>query len=122
MMPPVYAILNAAEAVTALVGADAAARIYHREAPQSPTAPYVVWFVVAGEPENELSAAPSVDRAVFQVDVYGRTPAEVNALYRAVRDALEAQCHMTAFLVDERGVEAPRLYRMAAQFDHWLSR
>lgn len=120
MLPPIYQHLKAAPAVTALLGANP--KVYrHGLAPQGTAAPYVVWMVISGDPQNNLSDAPGMDRLTLQVDCYATTDGGVETLARAVRDALEPHAHMTGLPVDERETDTG-LYRMALQFDYFLSR
>jgi hypothetical protein len=117
-LPPIYALLRAAPEVTALVGT----KIYaHGRAPQGAVPPYVVWSVVGGDPENTLSETPDLDRLALQVDCYHTADQGVDALARAVRDALEPRAHMTGIVVNEREVETT-YYRIGLQFDFWHSR
>ena len=120
MIPPLYAALAAAPAVTAIVGSPP--RAYrHGSAPQDTTRPYITWFLLAGVPENELSDVPGIDRCTLQVDCWHQTDAGIEALAVAVRDAVEPLAHCTAVPINTREAET-KLYRIALQFDWWLSR
>lgn len=118
MLPPIYAALQAAPAVVALVGT----RIYrHGRAPQDVAAPYVTWTLVAATPENHLSGLPPMDRMTVQVDCWHPTDEGCEVLTRVVRDAIEPHAHVTSTLIDQRDPET-KLWRMALQLDWWLSR
>lgn len=120
MLPPIFAHLKAAAAVTAIIGNPP--RVYsHGRAPQGAVAPYVVWTTVGDEPQNNLSDVPASDRWTVQVDCYHGDGSQVSVLAKAVRDALEPYAHMMGVVVDERET-ATNLYRIALQFDYWLSR
>lgn len=120
MFPPVYAALLASAPVTALIGKPA--RAYrHGDAPQGVAAPYVTWFVVDDQPENNLSDPPPADRMPVQVDCWADTDAGVETLAAAVRAALEPHAHMTGLVLNSRD-ERTRRYRVGLQFDWWLSR
>lgn len=120
MLPPVFALLKASAAVTAILGA--VPRVYrHGIAPQGTVAPYVTWLVVGSDPENNLSDPPPTDRIVLQVDCWSTTDGGVEDLAQAVRDAIEPTAHMTGIVVNEREPDTG-LYRLALQFDYWLSR
>lgn len=120
MLPPVFRILKAAPAVTAIVGAEP--RIYrHDAAPQDVDRPYVTWFLVTGTPENELSDVPGMDRIAFQVDCWHQQDGGIEDLAQAVRDAIEPHAHMTAIVVNGYEPET-KLYRIGMQFDYWLPR
>lgn len=122
MLPLVFPLLRDASAVAAIVGA----RIYrHGTAPQNVVAPYVTWFIVAGTPENALDEVPRVDRNTVQIDCWsdntGTGSAGIEALARAVRDAIEPHQHMTGVVADGRDFETQR-YRIGMQFDFWTHR
>lgn len=120
LLPPIFALLKASAAVTALLGANP--KVYrHGIAPQNTVAPYVVWLVVGADPENNLSDVPPVDRIVVQLDCYSTTDGGVETLATAVRDALEPSAHMTGIVINEREPDTG-LYRLSLQFDIWLSR
>lgn len=88
-MIPVYGVLHGAAAVAALVGT----RIYREFAGNAPTAPYVVWSMLAGVPDNHLSGVPPSDRYTVRIDCFARDEAESDALLIACRDAMEAAGH-----------------------------
>lgn len=120
MLPPLYATLSAAGAVTDIVGDPP--RVYrHGNAPQDTTRPYVTWFLLAGVPENVLSETPPIDRCTLQVDCWHPTDGGVEQLAEAVRDAVEPIAHCTGVPINAREAET-RLYRIALQFDWWLDR
>lgn len=92
MVPPVYALLSASAAVTALVPA---ARIHGQGyAGESPAAPYITWLMVSGMPHNYMADRPGIDAFRAQVDCWAPTAAEAKQIAEAVRNALEldAQC------------------------------
>lgn len=120
MLPPIYDHLKTSE-MAALVGSDPARVYRHGRAPQDTSAAYVTWQVVAGVPENTLSDLPGHDRLTIQLDCFSQSDAGVEALARAVRDALEPHAHMTGVPVNEREA-ATKLFRISLQFDYWLAR
>lgn len=123
MLPPVFTTLKASAAVKAIVGTNPP-RIYrHGSAPQRGLAeniplsePYITWFLVSGDPFNNLSDPPPADRMTVQVDAWHQTDAGVDSLATAVRDALEQVVHMTQIVINERERET-NLYRIGMQFD-----
>lgn len=118
MLPPIYTLLTASNAVKALVST----RIYpHGEAPQDATKPYVTWFLVTGTPELLLNGAPDIDRCTVQVDCWHPTSNGVVSLATTVRTALEAAGHVTGVILNQREPET-RLYRLAMQYDYFLPR
>ena len=120
LLPSIFAILKAAPAVTAILGA--VPKVYrHGTAPQGTAAPYVVWMVISGDPENNLSQAPGTDRLTLQVDCYHATDAGIEQLAEAVRNALEPHAHLTGIPINQRETDT-QLYRIALQFDWYLRR
>lgn len=118
MLPPIYTILSAAPAVSAIVGT----RIYpHGDAPQDVTTPYITWFVVSAPPELLIDGAPPFDKFTIQVDCWHQTSAGVVTLGGVTRAALETQCHVTNILANQRDAET-KLYRIALQLDYILNR
>ena len=118
MLPPIYTILSAAPAVSAIVGS----RIYpHADAPLDVTAPYITWFIVSAPPEIQLSGTPTHDRFTVQVDCWHQTSSGVTSLTSAARAALEAQCNVTNLLLNQRDTDT-KLYRIALQLDYFLNR
>lgn len=120
LLPDVFGLLKASAAVTAILGTPP--KVYrHGIAPQGTAAPYVVWLVVGADPENNLSDPPPTDRIVLQVDCWSPTDGGVEVLAQAVRDAIEPSAHMTGIVVNEREPDTG-LYRLALQFDYFMSR
>lgn len=120
LLPDIFGLLKASSAVTAILGATP--KVFrHGFAPQSTVAPYVVWLVITGAPENNLSDVPSIDRLTLQIDCYHAADGGVETLAQAVRDALEPHMCLTGIPVDDREPDTG-LFRMALQFDVWHSR
>jgi hypothetical protein len=118
MLPPIYRLLKDHSPVATIV----ATRIFrHGNAPQDTARPYVTWFMVSGVPENQLSGLPGHDRCTVQVDCWHQTDNGVQDLAEAVREAMEADAHMTGVIANEREA-ATKLYRIGLQFDYWLPR
>lgn len=125
MLPPIFALLKNATAVTALVGTNPVRVYRHGAAPQNVVAPYVTWSVITATPQNTLSEAPKADACTVQIDCWsdntGTGDAAVEALATAVRNAIEPHAHMTGFGPNVRDFETQR-FRFTLQFDYWLSR
>lgn len=113
MFPNVYALLQAAPAVVAIVGQNIGR---HGSMPQDITAPYITWFVVADQPHDTLSEAPESDFNAVQIDCWSETDAQVATLARAVRDALDAAGHLNRVVVDLREPDT-KLYRVGIEAD-----
>jgi hypothetical protein len=120
LLPPIFALLKAAPAVTAIIGATP--KVFrHGIAPQGTVPPYVVWSVISGVPENNLSDLPPIDRLTLQVDCYSTTDDGIEALATAVRNAIETVAHMTGMPINQRETDT-QLYRIGLQFDYFLPR
>lgn len=120
LLPDVFGMLKASPAVVAILGATP--KVYrHGTAPQGTIAPYVVWSVINGDPENNLSGVPSIDRLTLQVDCYHTTDGGIELLATAVRDALEPHMALTGIPIDQREPDTG-LYRIGLQFDVWHGR
>lgn len=61
------------------------------------TYPYAVYRVVGGSPHNFLGQRPDLDDVLVQVDVYGTSHAQAEAVVLALRDALEPHCRITSW-------------------------
>lgn len=86
MLPPVYQVLTASSAVTAIAGA----RIYGSgQATQEASQPYVVWQIVSMVPENTLSCVADSDNFRVQIDCYAESEPVAKNLAIAVRNAIE---------------------------------
>lgn len=124
MFPQVFQTLKASQAVKDIVGTNPP-RIYrHGSAPppdKREAGPYLVWFVVTGNPENTLSELPAVDRQQIQIDCYHSTDTGIEPLAIAVRDAIEPYAHMVGQPVDLRDLETG-LFRIALTFDWFVDR
>lgn len=125
MLPPIFTLLQASAAVRAVLGARP--RVFHGSAPQvertaqAGARPFVVWFVVAGVPQNTLGETPSHERVTVQLDVYATSDSEADDIGAAIRDQMEAASHMTDWRSSGQDAET-RLYRRSLDFDYWLAR
>lgn len=83
----VYPALSGHAPLAAIVGT----RIYRDFAGDAPTAPYVVWSILATVPSQGLSRfAGYADRYSVSVDVFSTDRAQSDALVIAARDAMES--------------------------------
>lgn len=121
MFPNIYATLLEDNAVTSIIGSNPMRAYRHGSAPQDTSKPYIVYSIISGVPENNLSAVPNVDKYSIQVDCYHQTDSGVQSLTIAVRNSLESIGYMTNIPVDEREPET-KLFRITMDFDIWLNR
>ena len=118
MLQNVYQTLRDNATVVSTVGT----RIYrHGSAPQDVQKPYITWFVVSGQPEDILNAAPPHDRDVIQIDCWSETDTGVETLAYAVRAALDSKLISNRIVIDNRETDT-KLYRMALEADFIASR
>jgi len=118
MLPPIFEILTTSLTVSGLVGT----RIYrHGSAPQNVLKPYITWFVINGQPEDQLSGAPCSDRDTVQIDIWSEGDAQVAQLALAVRDALDSEGVSNSLIINMREVET-RLFRISFQAEFIQSR
>ena len=114
----VYQVLRGNSTVVNTVGT----RIYrHGSAPQDVQKPYITWFMVTGQPEDVLNAAPCHDRDTIQIDCWAESDTGVETLAYAVRSALDSQLISNRFILDNRETDT-KLYRMALEADFIASR
>lgn len=100
MIPPIYALLSIDTAVLAVLSHDELEiALFRDEAPQDFVGKFARWTVVGGQPYNLLDQAPVVDYVRVQFDAFAETSDEADAIYEAIRDALEAPCeaHVVSF-------------------------
>lgn len=111
-------------ALVATMGPVVGTRIY-RDWPDvpgdEPQAPYVIWTVIAGIPENNLSNPPPIDRFSIGIDVFGRTAAEADELVKLARAAMEMIGHVETVQSLGRDGETT-LWRYTFSADVWRNR
>lgn len=125
MLPPVVAWMNADPAVVALLKPATVMRVFRDEIPETEPQPAtgpaaVVYSLVSGVPHQKLDCAPSIDSLRLQFDVYANTRPTTDAVFAAVRDALELHGYVT-YNFTERDVET-RNWRISFDFTCWQSR
>lgn len=101
MTAPVYALLSADAAVTALVAGRIHAQGYAGDNPQ---APYVTWQLVSGVPGVYLASRPGYDSFRAQIDCWAADAATAQLIAAAVRDALETAASCVG-VMEERDAE-----------------
>lgn len=119
MFPPIFSVCAADAGVTAVLGSSPTRLYPFGEAPQGVTAPYAVWQVISGAPENYLADRPDLDGYTVQVDVYGDTDTQVAGAATAIRDAIELKSHIVRWGGQSRDPDTNR-YRISFDSD-WLT-
>lgn len=117
MLPPVQQVLAGSTALVAIVGT----RIYQQVVPADETRPYVVWRLVSGVPENNLSEAPDIDDQRVQVDFYSSSPTQARQMCQAGRDAIEAATHIVFGPWKDYEVDT-KLHRWSFDCEWWNPR
>lgn len=120
MFPLVDDTLSASSAVVALVGNRIAK---HGEIPQGTARPYITWFIIIGQPYDQLSGTPCGDFVTVQIDCWADNSKDVEAIATAVRDALDEAGHANRTIIDGREpAGTSRMFRVTQQADFIASR
>lgn len=125
MRPPIFELVNVTAVQALLRSGGGPLRFYaFGEAPQDVRAPYAVWQLIFGSPENYLGGRPDIDNFTVQVDVYGKDAESTRNVQTALRDALELSAHITSWRPE--AIDSPdlntRLYRAGFDVDFWTER
>lgn len=116
MNPGLFTILKNESAVTALFGSNPV-RIYPwGNAPEKVSPPYAVYSVYNGIPENYLDRVPDIDRKGTQINIYAKSPTNLEDCFEAIRDAVEPYAYLTSFSNPDRDAET-MLYSCRMEFD-----
>lgn len=119
MIAPIFAACAASQAVKNMLGANPVRFYPFGLQDDNIVYPYAVWQNIGGSPENYLSQRPDADRYSLQVDVYSDTAADVIAVARALRDAIEGKAYITRWGDQNRDPETKR-YRYSFDVD-WIT-
>lgn len=96
--PRIDLLLAASAGLVAIVGA----KIYRTQADETVAAPYVVWSIISGSPENNLSDLPEVDEGRIQVDCYSLSQSEARRMCDYCVTAIESSFHIIFGPVESR--------------------
>jgi len=116
MIPPVFSFLNVAP-VNALVDT----RIHFIDAGDSPTYPYIRWFVPSGAAGNYLGQPPNVDNDRVQIDCFTRDKQQVLDLADAVQSELDRHGHQLVKIVHTIDPDT-KSYRVQFDYSFWTDR
>lgn len=121
MYPPIYATCLADSGVTNIFGTSPL-RIYpFGFAGAGVIKPYAVWQVVGGSPLNCMSGTPDMDQYTLQIDVYALEAGQAREGAEAIRDAIEAECHIVSWRGESRDFETQN-YRFSFDADWFVDR
>lgn len=118
MKAPILEVCAASAAVTALIGSNPVRLYLFGEASQNTTKPYAVWQTIGGSPENYLKTLPDADSYTLQVDAYAASAADVRAVAKALRNAIEPRAYVTSWSGEYKDPET-NLYRFSFTVD-WI--
>lgn len=119
MYPPLFTLAAADPAVTAQLGTNPVRLFPFGEAPEDTPAPYAVWQIISGSPENYLGNVPDLDSYTLQIDVYGDTAQQVREAVRALRDCIEQHAYIVSWRDEGRDTET-KDYHIGFDVD-WLN-
>ena len=115
MMPPIYTlIINDTQAKAALTTGNKTRFFAFGEAGDNPKVPYAT-YQFTGEPENSLGCTAPADTYSVQVDVWHKSQADLIAVAKKVRNAVEKGAYMTFF--DSDYDAESKQYRYIMRFD-----
>lgn len=121
MIPPIFPVCAASQAVTDLLGSDPVRLYPFGMQNDNVTYPYAVWQNIGGEPENFLNQSPDIDRFSLQVDAYGNTDEEVISVAMAIRNAIQDKANITRWGGQPRDPNTNR-YRYSFDVDWFVKR
>lgn len=118
MIPPIFQLIASDVAASnALLDSSGVIMFFaFGSVPQKATAPYAVWQVITGEPQNVLSGDAPIDRVSIQIDVYASKASSTIAISEAIKCALKRSAYMTRF-GDTQIDDATGLHRFSMDFD-----
>lgn len=122
--PRLFQIIAADAACTALLGANPVRFYPAGQANKQTPQPYATYGVTLGTPQNYLDKPADMDQKSTQIDIYGKTFADVDAVFEAIRAALEPvinQISIGAFATPDRDGDTG-LYHARLEVDAWESR
>jgi len=104
---------------TALSGL-AGGRVYAMIAPDTPTAPFIVYQNIANKPEVTLANGTPINNTRIQIDAYAKTYAGAKALADLVTAAMAAASFTSIPILNTDGYEPEtKLFRMIQDFSLW---
>lgn len=115
MIPDVQGVL-----VTAL--ASITPRVYRTKAAENAAAPYAVWTIVSGVPENQLSGAPETDNARIQIDTYSLSQSQSRQMCELAQAAIETTSANVIFGPTETREPDTKLWRWSFDSSFWTNR
>lgn len=110
-----------AEDLVTTLGTVFGGRLYPAVAPEGAAAPFGIYLLVAGLPENSLQGRSNLTNSRYQVDVYAATKADAETLAASVRTAMNdaslfaSVCQLQQDFYDTDA----QLFRVSMDFSLW---
>lgn len=95
--------------------------IYPSVAPAGVVAPYGVYQMISGVPVNDLSGASNLTNARFQVDLFARDKAALDALAETVKTAMNGATQFKSLCEMQQDIyeDPAQYYRISMDFSIW---
>jgi hypothetical protein len=120
-MSTLFQTLKNNSTVTALLGTNPVRVFPWGSAAPKSARPYATYAIYNALPENYLDTVPDIDNQGTQIDIWADTVQSCDAVFIAIRDALEPIAHMLNYRGAERD-EATQLFHARMEFDFWEPR
>lgn len=90
--------VKASSQCTSVLGVNPVRFFEFGSAPQLEKKPYATFQQITGTPYNNLTGPAPADHITTQIDVWADSSAECTAIAKAIRGAIENNCHVTSWL------------------------
>ena len=110
----------AADLVTTLTST-LSGRFYPSVAPAGVTAPYAVYSMVSGIPVNDLAGQSNLTNARFQVDIFDRNKAALDALAVQIQSDMNSATLFKSVCLNKMDLweDPSQYYRVMMDFSIW---
>lgn len=113
-----FEIIKSSAECAALLGASPTRFTPFGLAEQNGARPFCTYQLIGGTPYHQLACPADADNVRYQIDVYADTAELANKTFIAVRDALEADNHVTVVSYNGDDYESDtQLYRISFDID-----
>lgn len=122
--PRIFQIIAADAACIALLGSSPTRFFPAGQSNKQQPTPYATYGVFNATPQNYLDKPADMDQKGTQIDIYGKTAADVSDVFDAIREALEPvdnKIFVTNYATPDRDGETG-LYHARLEVDVWESR
>lgn len=115
------AIIPDVQSVLVSAVASITPRVYRTEADENAAAPFVVWTIVSGLPENNISDRPDTANARIQIDCYSLDQSECRRLMGLALAAVEGVTNVIFGPIESREPDT-KLWRWIFDASFWFNR